>query len=295
MAWRVICIENPASLSLKDNKLVIKQDEEALIPIEDINSLVLDSYGISISANLLTSLASYKVAVTICDGNHLPASTLLPYSQHSRQSKVSRDQLAMSEPLKKQIWAKNITQKITNQCDVMKKFEHDIDQLESLAKNVKSGDSTNRESIAARLYFSALLDDATRRKPIWHNSALNYGYAIVRSAIARSVAARGLIASQGIFHHSELNGFNLVDDLIETFRPAVDEYILSKIAINHIGADDERLNKNDRELIVDIMNQYVILNNKRYSIKHATDAVVESFVQVIKTGSVADLILPNII
>jgi CRISPR-associated protein Cas1 len=294
MAWRVICIENPAGLTTKDNKIVIKQDQEVLIPLEDIDSLVLDSYGINTSVNLLTEVAAHNIAVVICDDKHLPASVLLPYSQHSRQAKVSREQLAMSEPLKKQLWQKIVAQKITNQAAVMKKAGLDNAPLLKLSKEVRSGDTTNRESQAARLYFSALLDDATRRKPIWHNAALNYGYAIVRSIIARSIAARGLVASQGIFHRSELNSFNLADDLIETFRPAVDEYIMLNVALNHIGSQDERLSKTDRENIIDIANQYVIIDNKRFTIKHACDMVVESLVKAIKFGNADDLNLPDI-
>jgi CRISPR-associated protein Cas1 len=177
----------------------------------------------------------------------------------------------------------------------MKKLGFDNKELLELAKSVRSGDTDNRESVAARLYFDALLDDATRRKPMWHNSALNYGYAIVRSVIARSMAARGLIASQGVFHHSELNGFNLADDIIETFRPIVDDFILTKVAAQHIGDKDSKLTKEDRKLIVDITNEYVIMNSKRFMIKHACDMVVESLVRVIKSGDASDMSLPNVI
>ena len=203
MAWRVIGIQNPSRLSLRDNQLAITQDEEVSLPIEDIDALILDSYGITTTANLLTELATNSTTVVICDEKHLPASVLLPYSQHSRQAKVSRLQLNMSQPLKKQLWQRIVMQKISNQADVLQHFSLNDMPLRQYAVQVKSGDSTNRESIAARTYFDQLLDDATRRKPIWHNAALNYGYAMVRSHIARHIAARGLVASQGIFHHSE--------------------------------------------------------------------------------------------
>lgn len=101
MAWRIVAIENPARLSLRDNQLIIAQDVEATLPIEDIDAVVLDSYGIATTANLLTALATKGTTAVICDDKHLPASVLLPYSQHSRQAKVSRQQLAMSQPLKK--------------------------------------------------------------------------------------------------------------------------------------------------------------------------------------------------
>ena len=294
MAWRVVAIENPARLSLRDNQLVIAQDVEATLPIEDLDTLVLDSYGITTTANLLTALATKSTTTVICDEKHLPASVLLPYSQHSRQAKVSRQQLAMSQPLKKQLWQHVVEQKIVNQADVLRMVGLDDMSIRKHASDVKSGDTSNRESIAARIYFDQLLDDATRRKPIWHNAALNYGYAIVRSHIARHIAARGLVASQGIFHHNELNSFNLADDLIEPYRAAVDLYVLEKVAPLHVGSRDASLTKHDRQLIIDILNYYVIMNGKKFTIKHAVERTVESFIECIEVKEARKLLLPKI-
>ena len=294
MAWRVVAIENPARLSLRDNQLVIAQDVEATLPIEDLDTLVLDSYGITTTANLLTALATKNTTTVICDEKHLPASVILPYSQHSRQAKVSRQQLAMSQPLKKQLWQRIVEQKITNQADVLQAVGLDDTPLRAYASDVKSGDTSNRESLAARVYFDQLLDDATRRKPIWHNAALNYGYAMVRSHIARHIAARGLVASQGIFHHNELNSFNLADDLIEPYRAAVDLYILEKVAPLRVGDHDASLTKHDRQLIIDILNYYVIIDGKKFTIKHAIERTVESFIECIEVKEVCKLLLPKI-
>lgn len=294
MAWRVVAIENPARLSLRDNQLVIAQDVEATLPIEDIDTLVLDSYGITMTANLLTALATKSTTTVICDEKHLPASVLLSYSQHSRQAKVSRQQLAMSQPLKKQLWQRVVEQKIVNQADVLRMVGLDDMSIRKHASDVKSGDTSNRESIAARIYFDQLLDDATRRKPIWHNAALNYGYAMVRSHIARHIAARGLVASQGIFHHNELNSFNLADDLMEPYRAAVDLYILENVAPLHIGDRDANLTKHDRQLIIDILNYHVIMSDKKFMIKHAVERTVESFIECIEVKEARKLLLPKI-
>lgn len=294
MAWRVVAIKNPARLSLRDNQLVIAQETEATLPIEDLDTLVLDSYGITTTANLLTALATKSTTTVICDEKHLPASVLLPYSQHSRQAKVSRQQLAMSQPLKKQLWQRIVEQKITNQADVLQAVGLDDAPLRAYASDVKSGDTSNRESLAARIYFDQLLDDATRRKPIWHNTALNYGYAMVRSHIARHIAARGLVTSQGIFHHNELNSFNLADDLIEPYRAAVDLYILEKVTPLHVGDHDASLTKHDRQLIIDILNYYVIMNGKKFTVKHAIERTVESFIECIEAKEVRKLLLPKI-
>ena len=295
MSWQVIGISNPAQLSLKDHQLLVKQDDAVSLPIEDIDALILDSYGITFTANLMTELSNSGTTVVVCDEKHLPASVILPYSQHSRQAKVSRQQLVMSQPLRKQLWQKIITQKITNQADVLERFGFEANNLRQMTKIIKSGDNDNRESQAAREYFSKLLDDTTRRKPMWHNAALNYGYAMVRSHIARHIAARGLVASQGIFHHSELNSFNLADDIIEPFRPVVDEYILSNIAPFHIGEQDASLTKSDRQNIIDILNYSVIIDSRKYPIKFAIERAIESFVQATESGEGSNLLLPSVV
>ena len=294
MAWRVIGISNPARLSVKDNQLVIAQDESVNLPIEDIDALILDSYGVTLTANLVTELSSSGTTVIVCDEKHLPSSVILPYSQHSRQAKVSRQQLAMGQALKKQLWRRIVVQKISNQADVLQQFNYDAEPLRKIAGEVRSGDIDNRESLAARIYFADLLDDATRRKPTWYNAALNYGYAMVRSHIARHIAARGLVASQGIFHRSELNSFNLADDLIEPYRAAVDEYILSHVAPFHVGENDANLTSKDRREIIDVLNYDVSINDKKYSIKHAIERTVESFVQCIDQDSSDYLVLPKL-
>ena len=297
MAWRVVTIENPAKLSLKDNKLFIKQDQEFAFPLEDIDSLIIDNREIVLTANIISALSIFGVNALICDEKHLPATIILPHGQASRGAKNARKQLGMGEALRKQLWRKNIMQKIRNQSLVLRKNSYDIeaDKLDKLASTVRSGDVGNNEATAARLYFDTLLGDATRRKPMWHNSALNYGYAIVRGSIARAVAARGLITEIGINHHSELNQYNLVDDLIESFRPLVDDYVLSKVALRHVGEEyDVSLNKNDRHIIIDVMNQYGIILDKRYTIKHLTDMVVESFIGAISEDNTDLLVLPSI-
>lgn len=297
MAWRIVTIENPAKLSFKDNKLVIKQDTEVALPLEDIDSLIIENQEVVLTTNIITALSRSGINALICDEKHLPSTIILPHGQASRGSKNARRQLSMGEALRKQLWRKNIIQKIKNQAKVLHKSEHshEAEYLGRLASTVRSGDTGNNEAIAARCYFDTLLGDATRRKPLWHNSALNYGYAVVRGSIARAVAARGLITEIGINHHSELNQYNLVDDLIEAFRPLVDNYILNKVAICHVGEENDcSLNRQDRHIIIDLMNEHGIILDKRYTIKHLTDVVVESFVNAISNDDAELLTLPSL-
>lgn len=297
MAWRVVAIENPAKLSLKDNKLVIKQDDEVLLPLEDIDSLIIDNQRVILTTRILSAMSEFGVNVLICDDKHLPSTIILPHGRASRGSKNARQQLSMGEALRKQLWRENIIQKIKNQAIVLRKnsFVTESDKLEKLATTVRSGDVGNNEATAARLYFDTLLGDATRRIPMWYNSALNYGYAIVRGSLARAVAARGLITEIGINHHSELNQYNLVDDLIESFRPLVDDYVIKRVAPFRIGDEyDSNLSVEDRHRIIDVLNQYGIMIDRRYTIKHLTDMVVEGFMETIMNDNAKIWALPSI-
>lgn len=295
MAWRTISIENPGHLSLKDNKLQITQEQTVALPLEDIDTLIVDEPSVTLTAKILLGLAQFGVNVILCNERHLPAALILPYSQASRGSKYARAQIAASSPLKKQLWRKNIIQKINNQADVLATLAHTeaSRQLQLLARTVRSGDVGNNESIAASLYFNTLLGDATRRQPLWFNSALNYAYAIVRGSLARALAGRGLICELGIHHHSELNQYNLADDLIEAFRPLVDYYVVQQVAPRHLGDEyDSALTKEDRHLLLDISNQYATILDKRYSIKHLTEKVAESLVGAFLDDDPDALILP---
>lgn len=294
MAWCIISIENPARLSVKNNQLLISQKEDVSIPIEDIDSLIIDNYGLNLTTNLLNELSSRAVSIVICDQRHLPITIVLPYSQHSRQAKVSRQQIEMKIPLKKQIWQNNIVRKISNQADVLKYFGLKDEYLRKYASEVKSGDSTNRESLAARDYFSQLLDDATRRRPMWYNSALNYSYALIRTGLARHLAARGLVVSQGIFHHNELNSFNLADDLIEAYRPLIDLFVLKKFGLSGFEKEDSALSKEERRILLEVLEFRIEIKGKKFAIKNAIEITVESFIDCISRKNSNNLELPKI-
>ena len=295
MAWRTVYLEQQTKLWLSRNNLCFYHDEaELTIPIEDIDTLVIDNHGTKITTNLINSLANQDVAVIICDQSHLPSTVILPYAKHSRQAKISSGQLNMRQPIRKQLWQKNIIQKILNQAEVLKKFNLEYSELIRLSGLVKSGDTSNCEALAARIYFNQLLGDSTRRQPTWYNSALDYGYSIMRSCIARSVVSHGLIASLGIFHHNELNNFNLVDDLIECYRSFVDFDVLRTVCLRHAGEEfDENLSKEDRVLLTQVINENVRIRNLSYSIKHSIDIMVESFIAAFRNEDIGLFELPE--
>lgn len=230
MGWRSVIVSQPAKLSLHNRQLRLEQDGglEVEVPLEDISIVVLETPQALITTALLAALAEQAIAVLTCNAAHHPNGVLLPYLPHSRQTRVLLKQIALTEPQKKRAWQRIVAQKLTNQAQVLAENRAEgVQLLHRLAGKVRSGDPDNLEGQGARCYFTHLLgQNFTRTSEDWLNSAMNYGYAIIRAALARALASYGLLPSLGLFHRSEQNAFNLADDLIEPFRPQVDRWVL---------------------------------------------------------------------
>lgn len=230
MLKRTLFISNPYHLSVTNNQLVVS-DKGGLqlktVPIEDIGFVVLDHPQISFTMKLLEELSEFNVATVFCDSKHMPSSMLLPLDAHHIQNELFRSQISSSEPLKKNLWKQTIESKIKNQARLLEKLGKNSKQLKVLAKSIKSGDSDNREGFAARIYWTALLgkEFVRDRYGAPPNPFLNYGYILLRSAVARALAGSGLLATLGIFHRNRYNAFCLADDIMEPYRPYVDELV----------------------------------------------------------------------
>lgn len=299
MSWRIINVSNEAYVSLRQEQLVLKQDgEEHTIPLEDIGVLLLESRSIVASVALLDACVRHKIAVFVCDEKHLPSGILLGYQQHSRQVKVIEKQLAWAEPFKKRLWQNIIRQKIKNQQTVLEKLTgKQFSNFEVYARSVNSGDTLNREATASRAYFSELLPSGlTRKSDDRVNSALNYGYAILRGSLARSIVAYGFLSSLGIKHASELNNFNLADDLIEPYRPVLDLLVHREIIpfkTKNISAENE-LTKEDRAKILGILTEPVFLDGEQTAL-HAMEMTAQSLVTASEQKDPELLKLPTIL
>jgi len=265
--------------------------EEHTIPLEDIGVLILESHAISLTTALLDACIGNKIAVIVCDAAHIPSSVLLGYQQHSRQLQVVEAQLAWTEPFKKRLWQRIIKQKIDNQKTVFEKITNtESDKLSQYKNSVNSGDTLGREASAARLYFGELLpNQVSRSHDHLINSRLNYGYAILRAALARSIVAYGFISSLGINHKSELNNFNLADDLIEPYRPFVDKFVFE-----NSDATNTELTKENRIELVNILTSPVILEGCEYTLLHALELTAKSLVTASKANDSELLIIPNL-
>ncbi len=286
MAWRSVVISNPASLSLQHKSLIVDQDNNKVsVPLEDVSVLVIDQPHVRISSSLLTACAENQIATIFVGFNHVPVGTLMPYLPHSRTLKVLREQMLLSLPRKKRIWQQIIRRKILNQAQVLSHGGHfkEAAQLCKYSSNVQSGDSGYRESLAAQIYFPALFGKGfTRDKDIFFNAALNYGYSIIRSAIARSLVGYGFVTALGINHRSEQNQFNLADDLFEPFRPLVDDFVVSEFS----DALQTNLEPQIKAQLVNILNTDVVFSldekiSSRRTVLAATEAIVVGYSQIL--------------
>ena len=231
MLKRTLCFSSPLQLSMRNAQLVISlreiPEEKRTLPIEDIGMVIIENQMISITMPLLNELVDNGVAVILCDRKGMPHVMLQNLEANNLQGEFLRNQIGISEPLKKQLWKQIVESKIINQAALLEKLHGKGNILKPLYTNVKSGDSDNREGIAARLYWSALFgDDFVRDRNLEGiNSLLNYGYTILRAAVARALVSAGLTPSLGLFHHNRGNAFPLADDMMEPFRPFVDEIV----------------------------------------------------------------------
>jgi CRISPR-associated protein Cas1 len=234
MIKKSIFIGNPCHLKTTDEQLVIQYNrvkgqedmDDKTVPIEDIGVIVLDHEQITLSHRLMEKLLENNAALITCNEKHMPTGMLLNLDGNSLQAERFKHQQDASIPLKKQLWQQTVQYKIANQAAVLKHFDIDCGRLMELSKAVKSGDTDNYEAQAAAFYWKVLFPDA------WHftrhregappNNLLNYGYAILRGVLARSLVGSGLLPTLGIFHHNKYNAYALADDIMEPYRPYVD-------------------------------------------------------------------------
>ena len=234
MIARTLCFTSIGKLSVRYEQLVWdpSDGEKKTMPIEDIGIIILESDKIDVTTSVLQSLAEHNVAVVLCDKAHMPSAQILPFAANSTASESMVAQLSATDAVQGRLWRQIIRQKIRNQAMLMQRLGTDnFRRLFSLADEVKNGDPQNCEAQAARIYFQTLGPDGfvRDREGDWPNAPLNYGYAILRAAVARALVGSGLACFRGIHHHNRYNAFALADDVMEPYRPFVDQYVLGKV------------------------------------------------------------------
>ena len=280
MIKKTLCFSNPTYLSLSNSQLVIKLPEvekaanlteefkkanELTRPIEDIGVVVLDHKQITITSGVLEALLENNCAVITCDSHSMPVGLLLPLVGNTTQNERFRDQLNASLPLRKQLWQQTIQYKIRNQAAVLNSCsDAETRCMQIWSNDVKSGDPDNIEARAAVYYWKSLFGHVPgfvrERDGISPNHLLNYGYAILRAVIARSLVASGLLPTLGIHHHNRYNAYCLADDIMEPYRPYVDRLVYD---ITEQYGDDVELSKDIKAELLSIPTLDVVIARKK--------------------------------
>ena len=294
MAWKGVHISNPSRLTYKDQQLCVAQDDgDVAMPLEDVAWIVLDSNHSTLSVSLVSACMNRGVAIVFTDERHTPSGIALPFHTHHRQAAVASMQLGLSQPLKKRLWQTLVIAKIENQAACLDACGRDGTAVAAIAKFVTSGDTENTEARAARVYWSALFDDFIRGDETdLRNAMLNYGYAIVRSAIARALVASGLLPCFGLFHDSAANAFNLADDLFEPFRPLVDAKVFA-LSENGTRKSGE-LVISERRALAGLLHEDVKFGIETVSVLIATERAAASLVRSMESSSPLLLELPRL-
>ena len=277
MIKKTLYFGTPIYLSLRNAQLVLrkpdadkleesfKQDAERTIPIEDIGVVVLDNRRITITTGAMEALLANNCAIITCDSTDLPVGLMLPLCGNTTQSERFRTQIDASLPLKKQLWQQTVRQKILNQATVLSKNTGAIvKNMQVWANEVRSGDPDNFEARAAAYYwrnlFPTLPNFVRGREGDPPNNLLNYGYAILRACVARGLVGSGLLPTLGIYHHNRYNAYCLADDIMEPYRPYVDDLV---VQIMQEYPDYSELNRSIKAALLTIPALDVVLDGKR--------------------------------
>jgi CRISP-associated protein Cas1 len=292
LTWRSVVISRPAKLRREQFRLAVEQEQTAFVPFEDIAVIVLNHREITLTHPVLSACGEYGISLFATGDTHHPSGVFLPFLPHSRATRWLRLQLDLPRPVAKQTWATIVRKKIANQAACLRLAGRDgADRLDSYARRVRSGDSGKLEGQAAAFYFTQMFGkDFRRDQARFSNAALDYGYAVLRGAIARGLVAHGLLPTLGLFHASEQNAFNLADDVIEPFRPLVDLFVAQLIP-----QPDDELRPEDKVELVGLLNADIGMPRGKMSVLSAIEHTIESLARIYDGGSETLLELPTLI
>lgn len=278
MIKKSILIESRSSITTKNLQLVIESEiRQSTIPVEDIGIIVLDNPEIYISLPAMNLLIENNASVIICAKNHLPNGMFLNLNSHHIQQEIFRNQINASVPLKKILWQQTIVEKIKNQGQMLQLVTKKKNHFEYLASKVLSGDTSNMEGVAAQQYWKYFFEINFKRERFgdYPNNFLNYGYAILRAATARALSGSGLLCTLGIHHKSKYNAFALADDIMEPFRPLVDQKVI-EIMQNY---DEQELNTKIKSELLQVLTTTVYFKEEKSPLMVALQKTASSLQQ----------------
>lgn len=276
MSWRVIVISNKCKLTYKNNHMIIKNSEISLIHLSEINTLVIDTVYVSITGILLNELMKRKIKIIFCDERHNPNGEITNYYGAHNSSKKIYLQTNWDDEIKEIIWSEIVKQKIYNQSLILKKYDKkNHDKLLEYINEVEIGDCTNREGHSAKVYFNSLFGkDFSRDECSDINSALDYGYSILLSNFNKEIVSNGNITQLGLHHKNEFNHFNLSCDLMEPFRPIIDDIVFCN--------KDNVFDKDYKLKLINVLNAKVRINNKSLYLTNAINLYIKGIIKSIE-------------
>lgn len=286
MGFRTVIVNSRAKLEFRLNFMIVRGENERRIFIDEINTLIVQSTAVSLTAALLSELIRSGVKVIFCDEKFNPCSELVPYYGAHNTSKRYKIQMQWRDETKDEIWRLIIAQKITNQKNYLQKrgFSAEAELIGSYIPDILPGDTTNREGHSAKVYFNCLMPcGVSRRDGGFLNGCLNYGYAVLLSCFNREIVASGYLTQFGIWHDNEFNQFNLSSDLMEPFRTIVDE-----VAFSLPEGDKEFKRK-----MADILNFQISIDGKTTTLDLAVRTYVRSVLNALEASDPSLIIFPS--
>lgn len=270
MGWRTVVINKNCKLSYKNDYLIVRSEDLKMIHLSEINTIIIENGMASITSYLINELANKKIKLIICDEKHNPSCEMMPYYGSFNTSKKIMNQVNWKKEKKDKAWQQLIKYKIHNQAMLLKSLEiSGFEKLLEYEKQVDIADKTNREGHAAKVYFNLLYgNDFFRSNPDNTNISLDYGYAILLSLINREVVSKGYITQLGINHKNEFNQFNLSCDLMEIFRPMVDEIVYNN--------REFAFEKEYKYKLIDVCNREIYIQGKKQYLSNAIQIFISS-------------------
>ena len=291
MGFRTLEISRAAEIHIREGQLEVSSEEgKIVVPLEDLSQIIAHGANIRMSTMDLSILAQHKVSVLTLDEKYLPTAIVLPFEGHTRQSKVMHAQVNATEKKYQDLWAQIVKRKIENQARALSIMGVDgAEKVSSYAEKIGLDKVDAVEAQAAKTYFSLYHKGLNRRTEDPVNSRINYGYAVVRSAIARSLVATGFHPTFGIHHNNQLNAFNLADDLIEPFRSMVDIVVYSNSGTGLC------LSKLERKEIAHVLHNACMIDGVKVNVLTAIEIMCESLKRIILEKSNEILKLPVVL
>ncbi|WP_062107079.1 type II CRISPR-associated endonuclease Cas1 [Bacillus niameyensis] len=294
MSWRIIYISEAEEMKLYlDNLKVVKEEQEILIPLSDIHTIVVDNTRTVVTGRLMNKLAEYHILLIFCDESHHPNVFSIGLYSHYRVYGVLYQQMKWSDDARGEMWQKIIQIKIKNQVSVLQYLDKDpsvISKMNTLSNNVLFEDSSNREGHAAKIYFNELFGTDFRRERgaiDTYNAALNYGYIVLRACFARTIVAYGLHPAYGIGHRNQFNAFNLVDDCMEIFRPVIDLWVYMT------AGDSDYLNREMKQNLIRRLSAKINIGGQNQTVLNAIDLYIQSFIKAMNQNELDILVYPQ--